>query len=556
MTLTTDSGSSAPSGPSPAGGSPREDRVQSRAWWAGPWQLLRHVYGWFARWPEWLLVGAFLLVLMLVATWTFSKDASTQLWMDEAITVGIASHPLSAIPGIMRMDGSPPLFYMLLHVWISIFGDTETDTHVLSILISVVTVPISYWGARVIFDKRTALFSSTLFATNAFLIAYSTETRMYALMVLFGLLTTVGYVGGFVFRRRWFLVLFAIGQTLMLYTHSWGLFFGAASFITLALVWRQLEVTQRRHFVRDVVCSYVAVAILYAPWLPTFLFQARHTAAPWDATPRFGLPLQIAQNVLGGKSIALVAVAIALYGVWRLLGRSQRRSPEARALIAMFTLTLLTFVLAWIASQITPAWVPRYFAPVVGSILLMVAFGLARARVVGILALLFACTTIAHTQLYAPQNKSNMHEIAGEMSGQLKPGDVVLVGQPEQTPLAYYYFPAGLKYANTAFGVLKDPSFVNWQNAEARYKAANPQKTLGPILSSLKVGQRLLYIQPLTEGNAQWIQPWTELIRLRSAQWGAIIAADKQLKAIDWAPTSYPGACCVADSAVLYQKVS
>lgn len=556
MTLTTDSGSSAPSGPPPTGASPREDRVQSRAWWAGPWQLLRRVYGWFARWPEWLLVGAFLLVLMLVATWTFSKDVSTQFWMDEAITVGIASHPLSAIPGIMRMDGSPPLFYMLLHVWISIFGDTETRTHVLSIAISVLTVPVSYWGARVIFDKRTALFTSTLFATNAFLIAYSTETRMYALMVLFGLLTTVGYVGGFVFRRRWFLVLFAIGQTLMLYTHSWGLFFGAASFITLALVWRQLEGTQRQHFVRDIIYSYVAVAILYAPWLPTFLFQARHTAAPWDATPRFGLPLQIAQNVLGGKSIALVAVAIALYGVWRLLGRSQRRSPEARALIALFTLTLLTFVLAWVASQITPAWVPRYFAPVVGSILLMVAFGLARARILGILALLFACTTIAHTQLYAPNNKSNMREIAGEMSAQLKPGDVVVVGQPEQTPLAYYYFPSGLKYANTAFGVLKDPSFVNWQNAMTRYKAANPQKTLGPIVSSLKVGQRLLYIQPLTEGNAQWIQPWTELIRLRSAQWGAILSADKQLKAIDWGPTSYVGACCVADSAVLYQKVS
>jgi uncharacterized membrane protein len=200
--------------------------------------------------------------------------------------------------------------------------------------------------------------------------------------------------------------------------------------------------------------------------------------------------------------------------------------------------------------------VPRYFAPVVGALLLMVAFGLSRARVVGILALLFACTTLAHPQIYAPTNKSDMHEIAGEMSGQLKPGDVVVVGQPEQTPLAYYYFPAGLKYANTAFGMLKDPSFVNWQNAMTRYKAANPKRTLDPILSYLKVGQRILYIQPLTEGNAQWTQPWTELIRLRSAQWGAIIAADKQLKAIDWGPTSYPGACCVADSAVLYQKVS
>ena len=39
--------------------------------------------------------------------------------MDEGIAVGISSHSLSAIPGILRYDGSPPLYYLLLHVWMS-----------------------------------------------------------------------------------------------------------------------------------------------------------------------------------------------------------------------------------------------------------------------------------------------------------------------------------------------------------------------------------------------------------------------------------------------------
>ena len=55
-----------------------------------------------------------------------------QFWMDEAITVGISSHHLSAIPGIMRQDGSPPLFYLLLHFWMAMVGNGEAATHWLS----------------------------------------------------------------------------------------------------------------------------------------------------------------------------------------------------------------------------------------------------------------------------------------------------------------------------------------------------------------------------------------------------------------------------------------
>ena len=65
-----------------------------------------------------------------------------------------------------------------------------------------------------------------LFALNPFITAYSQETRMYSLMALLGLLATAGFIHGFIFRRRRYLILFAVCQTLMLYTHAWGIFFG------------------------------------------------------------------------------------------------------------------------------------------------------------------------------------------------------------------------------------------------------------------------------------------------------------------------------------------
>jgi hypothetical protein len=135
----------------------------------------------------------------------------------------------------------------------------------------------------------------------------------------------------------------------------------------------------------------------------------------------------------------------------------------------------------------------------------------------------------------------------------MHPGDLVIVGQPEQTPLAYYYLPGGLRFSST-IGPVKDPSFVDWINAMSRYRAANPNKVVPPLLNDLKKGQQVLYIRPLTEGEIGWDAPWTSEIRRRSAQWGKILGDDKQLAVEATAPHNYRGACCVADSAILYVK--
>jgi hypothetical protein len=174
--------------------------------------------------------------------------------------------------------------------------------------------------------------------------------------------------------------------------------------------------------------------------------------------------------------------------------------------------------------------------------------------VVGAVALVLSCVFLINPASYSPQYKSDMKDIGGEMGPLLHRGDLVIVGQPEQTPLAYFYLPAGLRFSNT-IGPVKDPSYVNWVNALDRYRSSDPSKVLPPLLNSLRPGQQLLFIRPLTEGAQNWQAPWTILIRRRSAQWGAIIAADKQLIPERWAPHNYRGACCVANSAVLYKKV-
>src|SRR5437764_13835387 len=186
---------------------------------------------------------------MAASAYIRTRYISGQFWMDEAITTGIASHSLSAIPGVLRHDGSPPLFYLLLHFWITAFGGSESATHALSLLFGLLTIPAGMWAGWSLFGRRAGIYAAILFAFSSFLTQYAQETRMYELMGLLGILATAGFLHGFVFGRRKYLIMFSVSLALMLYTQSWGVFFWLGSVIGLIPVY--LRSDDRRGLLRD-----------------------------------------------------------------------------------------------------------------------------------------------------------------------------------------------------------------------------------------------------------------------------------------------------------------
>jgi mannosyltransferase len=515
-----------------------------------------HSPEWLERLPGWASAGGVIVFMMLVSAFVRTRYISGQFWMDEALSVGISSHSLASIPGVLRHDGSPPFYYLLLHVWMSVFGASESSTHAMSLLFGLLTIPAGTWVAWSLFGRRAGLIAPVLFALNPFLTAYSQEARMYTLMTLLGLLATGALIHGFIYRRRKWLPLFVVCQAVMLYTHAWGIFFGVGAAVALIPVWAVSD--DRRGVLRDALLCFGAAAVLYLPWLPTLLYQASHTGSPWDSAPNFGAPVQISRNLMGGDRATTALVLGAAIGLAALWAKSRRRSNEAMAMWVLILLPIGTLGFGWIVSRFSPAWQYRYFAPVLGALLLLAAFGLARAKGVGLIALILVVIFWANPKSYTPQYKSDMRDVAGELGPRLHQGDLVVVGQPEQVPLAWYYLPSGLRYSDTT-GPSKDPQSMNWVHALNRLQNASPAATLSPLVASLRPGQQLLFVRPLTEGANSWQAPWTQLVRRRSAQWGAILAslvANGTLRRLAWAPHNYRGACCVGNSAVLYEKAT
>jgi len=151
---------------------------------------------------------ALLLALTAVSLALRTRVIDAGLWIDEGLSIGIAHHPLTEIPGLLRQDGSPPLYYVLLHAWIGWFGDSEESTHALSLLFALACIPAAYWAASTFFGRVAGWICAALAAVDPYLSAYGQETRMYTLLALLSFGASVGFLRAVVDGdRRWLPVL-------------------------------------------------------------------------------------------------------------------------------------------------------------------------------------------------------------------------------------------------------------------------------------------------------------------------------------------------------------
>jgi mannosyltransferase len=494
-----------------------------------------------------LLVGALTLVSLYMRT----RALGASLWMDEGLSIGIASQPFFDIPGVLRQDGNPPLYYMALHLWMEVFGTGPADTQGLSVAISLLAVPGGLWAGWTLFGKRAGLICAALGAFNPFLTVYAQETRMYSLMVVLSLLLSATFLHIFVFRRRSYLPLLVVLLAAILYTHSWGIFVTAGTLVTLGLVlvWSD----ERRDLFKDGLIGYGLAFVLYIPWLPTLLYQTANTGAPWLNSPRLGAPVQIAKGLLGGGTVTVALVLAAGSGLAAILTRKIADERERRAVLTALSIGVATLAVAWLFSQVSPAWTTRYLGVALGPIFLLASVGLARAGNLGLVALVIVLVIWAVPKTSNLENKSNAADLANAVADTMRPGDLVVTLQPEQHPLIHYHLRNDMTEA-TQLGEVEHKGVMDWRDVQSELEDATPAENLTPLLDKLPRSQRVLLVHPVTSSIDDWDAPWTQLVRRRSAQWGQALEADPRFTRDKAVPAFYRRARRIGVRGVLYTK--
>ncbi|HWC12006.1 MAG TPA: glycosyltransferase family 39 protein, partial [Acidimicrobiales bacterium] len=326
-----------------------------------------------------------LVGVLVVLAFLWGRQRGVIYWHDEGISIGIASHSLGEIPRLLRQDGSPPLYYAILHVWMRVFGSSEPATHLLSLLFSLASVAAAWWAGRSLFGRRAGWFLVALAAVSPFLAFYANETRMYSMVVFLTTLLTASFVHAFVYRRRRYVLLFSASLVLLMYTHNWALFlaFGAALALVPCAVFAADH--DRRRLVTDAVLGFAGAGVAYLPWVPTLLYQRAHTGAPWAAKPTLREVREQLADLIGGP---VVVVAVGLAGGVALVALIRRwRTRTSVALIVLAVLPGVALAVAWAISRGASVWAPRYLGIALPAVLLLAAVGLAAGGRVAVAAM-------------------------------------------------------------------------------------------------------------------------------------------------------------------------
>jgi uncharacterized membrane protein len=99
--------------------------------------------------------------------------------------------PARVIRAVLLSDTSPPLYYVLLEGWTLIFGTSDLALRLFSVSFSIASLPLLAALARRIASPRAALTSCVLFAFSPLVLYYSTEGRMYSLLIFLALATAL-----------------------------------------------------------------------------------------------------------------------------------------------------------------------------------------------------------------------------------------------------------------------------------------------------------------------------------------------------------------------------
>jgi len=454
-------------------------------------------------------------------------------WIDEGLSVGIAHHDLLDIPGVLRQDGSPPLYYLLLHLWTALVGDGESATRTLSLMIALVTVAVAWAAGTALAGARGGWCAAALAATHPFLTYYAQETRMYALVVLLSLAAAALLAALVVDGRRGARVPLGVVLAALLLTHSWGLFLLAGMVVAvLGLAAARTPAVPAGLLLRDGGVVLGVVAVLYAAWIPTLIEQARHTGAPWSDTPGLAELGDVLVAAVGGSwpaiVLGIVAVAAAMTPPARAAGR------DARLAWVLGAPAVIAVLLAFAASQVEPAWATRYVAVAVGPLILLAALALVRAGRAGLVGLaIVTAIGLASPQTDRLETKDGTRAVARELPA-LRPDDLVVAAHPERGPLVRYELGPLPHYADL-LGPVTDPQVFDWRDALERLRVADPRPTADSLVRSVRIGARLVLLLPETR-SGRWTAPWTRLVKARSAAWERLLRDDQRLRLTDEIP--------------------
>jgi uncharacterized membrane protein len=368
---------------------------------------------------QWLAI-IFLLCLIYIAL-RFWNLAASCLWFDEIFSVHAAEHDWNSLFWFVAQDLiHPPLFYLLLKIWISIGGESVFWLRLLPVIFSIIALIPFYFLCRELKLKHSTIaLALTFLAANGALIKYSQEVRMYSPLFCLSLFS-IWLFARFLNSGRSYAALIIV-NILLVYTHYFGWLVVLSEFITIIF----LQKTK----IRQILIMCGAAILSFAPWIFA-IWQASKINADvvqnigWMDRPTIRIiflfvfdviePFYYQQSSDYPTSIFLITVPLLL-----LIGAAKifyfvdwKDNVEKQALYLLSIFVALPILLVFFASWTLPVsiWGSRHLIIAFSPMLILAAKFLTEIRIhlvkiifLNLLFLLFGAAFAIHSKTGQPK---------------------------------------------------------------------------------------------------------------------------------------------------------
>ncbi|MGC5306739.1 glycosyltransferase family 39 protein [Micromonospora zamorensis] len=362
------------------------------------------------------------------------KLTSAPLHWDEGATLSAASR---SIPEIFRLaqnlDALIAPYYVLMHFWIAVFGDSDLALRLPSLLATSIGVGLVGELGRRLIGPAAGIVAGLLCAILPVLSFHGLQARPYGFVFLFTMLATIALYRA-IDRPSWLhwtgyaACLLATGLLQLT-----SLSVVAAHLAIVALGWYR---SRDRRLFRALVSAAAAVVFLL-PLLAVGMKQ-RDTQLNWVQSPTWETWRAVPEDLTLHAPAAYLLVGLALAAAAVM---ARRIYLELALIVAAPILILL--IVSMLGS---PVWVARYAMFVLGPLSILAAAPLTAKTSVPVavrslvaLGLLAGTTSAYHQEIRVSRGATDTKAMAEVIVTNGKPGDGVVFGDYTNRPTLFHY---------------------------------------------------------------------------------------------------------------------
>jgi mannosyltransferase len=337
-----------------------------------------------------LATSGALVALALVAFLLRTPHLDTQsLWRDEVDVIRLASEPWpELIQNLAKIKHNGPLFYLLMRGWLRLVGNSEFALRYLPLCFGILTVPLIYRAGRQLVGRQAATMTAMLVAISPYLVWYSQDAKMYALVAALALTAITCQLEALARgQARWWIA-FVITASLSLYIHLLSALMIPIYVAAFLLAWPRCR--GRRWW------GLASLGLLTLPYLPLAAWQLPLVLDTYETGHPFYPIDQMLSNLLnlyargvamvGGWVVVAAFVFAILSGVFSPLARdflnrfadSSSYVPGGlRSRLLMIGWLLSPVAMVYLISLRAPVFEPRYLIFVAPAFYLLTGLGIA-----------------------------------------------------------------------------------------------------------------------------------------------------------------------------------